>query len=70
MTIEINNVFWEEEKTLSSYIINLSNLNNKDVSVIPVNRVKEFIKRLKKLINDNGLDIDDKIDKLAGDKLK
>lgn len=66
-----------KEFNLSEKITNVVNLNNVDISSIPVKDIKEFIKLLKdKLETINGgnwtaikYNIYKKIDKLAGDKL-
>jgi len=71
----------EKEFNLSEKITNVVNLNNEDISSIPVKYIKEFIKRLKEklrarlywenedLIPRNMELMEEQIDKLAGDKL-
>jgi len=63
----------EKEFRLDKKITNVVNLNNEDISSIPVKYVKEFIKRLKEECNKykelTPVNVEIEIDTLAGDKL-
>ena len=59
--------------TLSKHITNVQTLNDKDISSIPVVKIKDFIKKIKEhsFTTDEGLRVVDVnwIDQEAGDKL-